>query len=289
MPAGERALVFGDLIDDVIVVPQGPIQPDTDTPSSIRSRPGGSAANSASWMAAEGADVVFVGRCARGDTARHAEALERLGVLARIQPDDDLPTGAIIVVVQGDERTMLTQRGANAALSPDDIDPAGFALVHATGYSILGHEDSFAALVARAHEAGARVSLNAGAVAAIDEIGPDRFREVIAGVDILLCTEAEAHSLTGHADPSEAAVALAARHGAAAVTVGRHGAWVADAAGASLVDAERVDAVDPTGAGDAFTGGFLAAVLRGQSVIAAGRSGVRTAARAVSSVGARPR
>jgi len=51
MPAAERILVFGDVIDDIIVVPSGPIRVDTDTPSAIRSRAGGSAANTAAWLA----------------------------------------------------------------------------------------------------------------------------------------------------------------------------------------------------------------------------------------------
>ena len=79
MPADSRALVFGDLIDDIIVVPSGPIRSDTDTASSIRSQPGGSAANTAAWMAAAGADVTFVGRCAAVDAARHAQLLESAG------------------------------------------------------------------------------------------------------------------------------------------------------------------------------------------------------------------
>jgi len=54
---GTRIVVFGDVIDDIVVVPSGPIRPDTDTPSSIRNSPGGSAANAASWLGSAGAQV----------------------------------------------------------------------------------------------------------------------------------------------------------------------------------------------------------------------------------------
>jgi sugar/nucleoside kinase (ribokinase family) len=80
MPRADRVLVFGDLIDDIIVVPRGPIRSDTDTPSDIRSRAGGSAANTAAWLAQAGADVTFAGRCAQADVARHAALLEAAGV-----------------------------------------------------------------------------------------------------------------------------------------------------------------------------------------------------------------
>ena len=56
-----KVLVVGDVIDDVIVVPHGPIRPDTDTISDIRSSPGGSAGNTASWLGHLGVEVEFVG------------------------------------------------------------------------------------------------------------------------------------------------------------------------------------------------------------------------------------
>jgi sugar/nucleoside kinase (ribokinase family) len=288
MPPADRVLVFGDLIDDVIVVPRGPIRSDTDTPSDIRSRAGGSAANTAAWLARTGADVTFAGRCAQADVARHAALLGAAGVDARITGDPHLPTGTIIVLVDGDVRSMLTERGANAALSPADIGVEGFSLVHATGYSLIGHAEAFRVLVDRVHASGGRVSLNAGAVAAIEEVGVEAFRSVTAGVDILIATTAEAIALTGAASPEAAASALSHRHAVVAVTAGREGAWVAVDGAAQRVDAIRVDAVDPTGAGDAFTSGLLAGLIDGEPAAAAATRGVELAARAVTVVGGRP-
>ncbi len=285
----DRALVFGDLIDDIIVTPRGPIRPDTDTSSTIRSRPGGSAANTTAWMAAAGADVCFVGRCGAVDVDRHAAFLRAAGVDPHIAADTELPTGAIVVIVQGHERTMLTERGANARLSPDDVDVAGCALVHAVGYTLVEHAAAFRALVERAHAAGARVSLNAGSVAAIDELGVDAFAAASAGVDILIATDAEAALLTGLPTADAAAGALARRHGVAAVTLGHDGVQVAARDGlAAHVAAQLVTAIDPTGAGDAFTAGLLAALLRGADPITAATEGAALAAQAVTVVGGRP-
>jgi sugar/nucleoside kinase (ribokinase family) len=61
--------------------------------------------------------------------------------------------------------------------------------------------------------------------------------------------------------------------------------------GAEAIDvpAVRVDAVDPTGAGDAFAAGYLAALLRGEDDAACAAAAARAAAQAVSRPGARPK
>ncbi|MCC6854982.1 MAG: hypothetical protein IT189_02860, partial [Microbacteriaceae bacterium] len=81
--AGQRIVCFGDLIDDVVAVPQGPIRDDTDTEASIRILPGGSAANTAAWLGSLGADVDFVGIVGSADVARHEASLP--GVRAHLR------------------------------------------------------------------------------------------------------------------------------------------------------------------------------------------------------------
>lgn len=282
-------LVFGDLIDDVVVVPRGPIQPDTDTPSAISMRPGGSAANTASWLAATGIRTAFVARCGERDVERHATALRELGVEPRLIADPAAPTGTIVVIVEGEQRSMLTERGANAALSPADIDPAGFDLVHATGYSLPDHPEEFARLVARAHDAGVRVSLTAGSVAAIRALGAGGFRAAARGADIFIANAAEAALLTGCDEPGDAALALREDHEIVVVTAGSRGAVVADGrAPVRVAPVAVAHPVDPTGAGDAFTAGLIAGILAHGEASRAAREATVLAARAVSAVGGRP-
>ena len=73
--SGARVIVVGDVIDDVIVVPQTAIRPDTDTRASITRHPGGSAGNTAAWLGSLGASVDFVGCVGRGDAERHGDVL----------------------------------------------------------------------------------------------------------------------------------------------------------------------------------------------------------------------
>ncbi|MEN9620784.1 MAG: hypothetical protein RL499_977, partial [Actinomycetota bacterium] len=112
-----RVVVVGDVIDDIIVVPRGPIRTDTDTAASITRHPGGSACNTAAWLGWLGARVDLVGRVGTGDADRHASALRASGVDAHLSEDPTLPTGTIVIVVDGETRTMLTDRGANATLA----------------------------------------------------------------------------------------------------------------------------------------------------------------------------
>jgi len=279
-------LVVGDVIDDVIVVPHGPIRPDTDTVSDIRSTPGGSAGNTASWLGHLGVEVEFVGMVAQADVARHSAVFQQYGVVPRLQGHPTLPTGAIVILVEGESRAMLTERGANDSLDYDSIDVAGFAALHLTGYSLFKREDAapVTALIQRARAAGLQVSVDPGSAGFLLDYGVERFLDAIAGATILVPNLEEARVLTGLDDPAKAAAALAARFPVVAVTV--EGAGVIVNGGA--VPAVPVAVVDPTGAGDSFSAGFLSGLLANGDAVAAAKVGVRVAATAVGRMGARP-
>jgi len=289
---GRRILVVGDVIDDVIVVPHGPIRPDTDTVSDIRSTPGGSAGNTAAWLGHLGWAVEFHGMVAAADVARHAAEFERYGVTPRLQGHPTLPTGAIVILVHGDSRSMLTERGANDSVDLDSIDVTGFAALHLTGYSVFTRPDAapVTALIARARAAGLAVSVDPGSAGFLLDYGVERFLSVIEGATVLVPNLEEARVLTGLLEPGEVARALAARVGTVAVTLDRAGAMVAVGAGqATAVPAVAASVVDPTGAGDAFTAGFLATFLTDEDAVAAATVGAQLASIAVSGMGARPR
>ena len=55
--SGGRVLVVGDVMTDIVVLPEGPIVRGSDRRAAIRSRPGGSGANQAVWLAHFGANV----------------------------------------------------------------------------------------------------------------------------------------------------------------------------------------------------------------------------------------
>jgi len=288
-----RVVVFGDVFDDIVVVPRGPIRSDTDTESSIRTRAGGSAANAAAWLGTLGAPVDFVGRVAEADVARHSSALASCGVTPHLIADSELPTGTIVVLVDGDRRSMLTEKGANARLTADAVPDALLdeaAVIHFTGYSLFGpgREDAAARLMERAASRGIQVSVDPGSAGFIADLGVDRFLAAVDGATLLFPNLEEARLLSGLDAPEAVAAALAERFPVVAVTLDTAGAVVATADGVHRVAAEPVTVVDPTGAGDAFAAGFLASWLLSGDAVASASAGARAGALAVGRTGARP-
>jgi len=288
---GDRIICFGDLIDDVVVVPSGPIRVDTDTPSSIRFRAGGSAANTAAWLAELGAAVDYVGVAAAIDVDRHTALLP--GVRSHIGADARLPTGTIVVLVDGESRSMLTERGANATLDPvavTDAMLAEAAVLHLTGHTLLNQAGAagIRQLIDRARSAGVAVSVDPGSAGFVADYGVDAFLAAIAGASILLPSLEEGRLLTGLAAPEEIAAGLAESFELVALTLGVGGVIVGFGDTVEQIFASHATVVDPTGAGDAFSAGFLADWVGSHDPIAAAMAGVLVGARAVETIGGRP-
>jgi sugar/nucleoside kinase (ribokinase family) len=290
---GARVVVFGDVIDDVIATPSGAIRPDTDTPATIERRGGGSAANTATWLASLGTNVDFVGRVGVMDLDRHTRVLREAGVRPMLAGDHTLPTGTIVILVDGDKRSMLTERGANAALDPDSVSDSildGAAALHFTGYSLFGKPEmtGFTRLIKRARSRGVHVSVDAGSAGFMADFGAKRFLGAIAGADLLFPSLDEGRELTGLDDPSAIAQKLAKSFPVVALTLGSAGVIVASKTDFVVVDVVPAATVDPTGAGDAFCAGFLAEWIRSRDPRGAAEAGAKLAARAIGIVGGRP-
>lgn len=291
--APSRIACFGDVIDDVVVIPHGPIRADTDTPSSISFRPGGSAANTAAWLGALGAEVDFFGSVDNADLARHAELLGSVGVDVHLHGQETLPTGTIVVIVAGEQRTMLTERGANARLDPARVTDeflAGTAVLHITGHTLLNDAGAtgVADLISRARSHGVAVSVAPGSAGFVADYGVDAFLGAVAGADIIFPSLEEGRLLTGKGTPELIAGALGDSFGTVVLTLGADGVAVSHEGLAMLVPAVAVPVVDPTGAGDAFCAGYLQEWVRSGDVAEAARAGVAVASRAVAVIGGRP-
>lgn len=291
-----RILVFGDVIDDVIVTPLQPVRSDTDTPARIERRPGGSAANVACWLGALGANVDFVGHVGQEDVDHHEKLFQAAGVSAYLIGHEDLPTGTIIVLLDPEQhsRTMLTERGANMLTGPRDVTDSlleGVDHVHFTGYSIFAGTpaDEFQDLISRAHAAGATTSLDPGSAGFIADHGLEHFLAAASGVDILLPNADEGTALTALIDPAEIVRALSESFPLVALTLGRSGAMGLERGQEPVaIPIMKVEPIDTTGAGDAFSAGFLNSWLRHGDAVGAGSDGVAASARAITVVGGRP-
>lgn len=282
-----RITVVGDVGLDVWCRLTAPLAPGDDTPARITAHPGGAGGNTAAWLADLGVQVDLIARVGDDEAGRTAAAeLTARGVSCRFGVDARHPTCRVVVLIGPDgDRTMVSDRGANAALHPDDIHLTELGRpghLHLSGYVLLDEASRPAGrtALARAAAAGWSTSVDPQTAAGVGAVGAATFLGWVRGVDLLLPNDAELAALGGPA------AALAAAR-AVAVTHGRDGAtWFAGAE-RRQVPVERVDDTDSTGAGDAFNAGLLAAWVRGADPTAALTAGVRAGTRASGADGAR--
>ncbi|MGV9555925.1 carbohydrate kinase family protein [Streptomyces sp. NPDC003522] len=295
---GGALLVVGDVVTDVVARHRGPLAPGTDTTAVVRTLPGGAGANVACWAAHRGcADVRLLGRVGAESAAWHERELVACGVRPLLVVDPEAPTGTVVCLVDtgaAAERTFLTDSGASLRLEPDDWSDVlldGVARLHLSGYLLFSA--SGRALVrtalASARARGVPVSLDPASAGFLAELGADRFLALVRGVDVLLPSRDEACLLTGSADGADAAAELSRRVPLVVAKQGADGALVARG-GAVVARVRAVPATprDTTGAGDAFTGAFLAALLGGAEPAKAAAEGCGAGALAVERVGGRP-
>ncbi|WP_106977025.1 carbohydrate kinase family protein [Streptomyces sp. NRRL S-920] len=291
-------LVVGDVVTDIVARHRTPLAPGTDTAAAIRAVPGGAGANVACWAAHWGCpDVRLLGRVGADSAAWHEAALTRAGVRARLVVDAEAPTGTVICLVDGGagaERTFLTDSGASLRLSPADWSPAlldGVAWLHLSGYLFFAEPSRAAArdALGAARARGVPVSVDPASAGFLGELGAERFLAAVEGAAVLLPSRDEAEALTGLPDPADAAARLSRRFPLVVVTAGAGGAVAArDGEVIGRTSATAAEVRDTTGAGDAFTGAFLASRLAGAGVLRTVEEGCRAGAEAVGRVGGRP-
>jgi sugar/nucleoside kinase (ribokinase family) len=292
-------LVVGDLLYDMISTVER-VAFGTDTFARIETSPGGSGANAAAWLASEGLDVHFVGRVGDDVLGRYlARDLEAAGVTPRLKFDAELPTGKVFVLVDGTgERTMITDRGASEALSPEDLQPFPFTHLHLTAYtfSTTSRRETALGALSLARENGATISADPSATPLLQDLAPESFLRWTGGIDILFPNLGEGAALTGRTDPASIAEALLDHYRAVVLKLGSEGVLYADREGANhrcpaapVPSAGGSEAPNSTGGGDALCAGFLAAWLAGEGAQNALRRGLELAARAIAQPGARPR
>ena len=274
-------LVIGDVIDDIIVVPSGPIRANTDTDSSISQTLGGSASNIACWAAHLGADVTFFGCVNSKDEKRVQEQFAEYKVQSALQLSDQ-PTGSLVVLVEGENRSMLTDRGANMELDITKLVWPFFNTVDyvfISGYTFFGREMlEIKDLIYEAQQGGAMVLIDPGSAGYIKDFGLEKFKEAIYSADVLIPNSEEFELLGTSLSPI-----TIVKKGSAGVDVYAEGILM------KSYEAEQVDAVDPTGAGDAFSGALVASLANGKNLAEAVEIAISTAAKAVTTIGARPK
>ncbi len=258
------AISFGEILIDFI--------PGNEDASYVRN-PGGGPANCAVAMARNGLDVGMYARMGNDDFGRFlTETMNQYGVrlLTPELTDEAVTTMAFVTLYPGGERSFTFARkpGADMLLSKEDIrreDIENTKLVHASSFSMSAGPEAEATVefLKAAHEAGKLVAfdINYRNVVWNDDKNAcaDAVRSILGYVDFLKISDEEVDMIGG---PSNVFNVMK-EYGITAVveTLGSKGARCYFNGEVQDIEGRKAKAVDATGCGDAFWGGFLASLL----------------------------
>ncbi|PKK40115.1 Ribokinase [Clostridiaceae bacterium JG1575] len=245
---------------------------------------GGKGLNQAIALARAGAKVSLAGALGEEEDESVLAFLASEGIETKgVEKIPGTLTGhAIIQLDASGQNSILLYPGANHAISKAHRQRA-LAQGRPGDFLVLQNElNDLEELLEEGFRRGLRVCLNPSPVTSSLEALP------LERLAYLILNEAEGAHLTKKQEPQEILEALAGRcpNGHIVLTLGERGALYAHQKERLSQGAVSVQAVDTTGAGDTFTGYFLAAVSRGDCVPEALKQSAHAAALAVMRPGA---
>jgi ribokinase len=288
-------VVVGSInIDLVALTPHIPAVGETVLGTDFKIHPGGKGANQAVAVARLGYPVRMIGRLGNDEFGLQLRAhLKAAGVeIAGVATSEGTSGVAVILVSQEGENSIVVTPGANAKLTPQDLE-ANLEIIRGAGIVLAQLEIPLETV-----EYLARICSRVGVPLILDpapaqELPPDMFRHI----DWFTPNQTEAafftrdgRTLAEELDPSEVARAIL-RKGNYGVVLkrGSQGAYLATKDGLKEeIRAFPINAIDSTAAGDAFNGGFATGLMLGKSPVESARFAAAAAAISVTRAGAQP-
>ncbi len=283
----DHITVIGSLNKDTVVrVARIPAPGETVLGRDVATYRGGKGANQALAVARLGRPAALVGRVGvDGDGTSYLRALVAEGVdVDGVSVTIDAPTGqAYIFLAEDAENVIAVIPGANGTLSAEDV-AASSDLFERAAVTLAQLEVPLPAVKAAAQLSGGTFVLNP---APAQRLGP----ELLSLIDVLVPNRSELALLVGASEVADVdgVIAQARRvrgPGAIVVTLGPSGAMLVSGDAEVHVEAPRVDAVDTTGAGDAFCAALADGLARDLALEDAVRWAVAAGAFAVTKQGA---
>ena len=290
----KKIVVFGSFVVDLMGRgPHLPVPGETVKSGFFKMGAGGKGFNQGVAAHKSGGDVTMITKLGKDTFAEIAlGTMRELGMdTSRVIQTEEYATGVALIEV--DENS-----GQNAIMViPSACDHITDAEVAALKEVIEGADilltqletnmSSIRGVIDMAYAAGKTIILNTAPVQPVEDA-------LLSKVTIVTPNEVEASILTGVKVVDEQSAAQAAdwffQRGVkkVVITMGGMGAYVADGTRAELTPAFRVNAIDTTGAGDAYNGGFVTALSEGNDIFAAARFAAATAALSVQKMGTTP-
>jgi ribokinase len=261
--------------------------------SGFKLGPGGKGSNQAVAAARAGAHVTFISKIGRDEFGRIARATwQQEGIVDAVSDSDSAPTGAAFIYVNDrtGENAIIVVPGAAMAITPADVEGAAEAIRNAAVFVTQLEQPVDAAL------RGLEIARAAAVVTIFNPAPAEPVPDTLYPLcDFVTPNESEAALLTGVAvaspdDARRAAdVFLRKGVGTALITLGENGVLLHGRTTSLHLPAFNAGpVVETAGAGDAFNGGFAAALARGDTPEAAARFGCAVAGISVTRPGTAP-
>ena len=246
-----RVAVVGSLNYDITVwVPQRPEADETVHGTGCEENAGGKGANQAVAAARLNAEVSMIGCVGADNRGDYLLAqLDAAGVDRTYVSRGNAATGTAVITIDPTDVSIIVIAGANGELGAKDAERAASAIADADVLLLQG-------------EVGVEAARAAAVLAAASStkivFNPAPFNDVAASIlplaDVVIVNRQEAKQLNSFSPPI------------LITTLGADGCDVRIGEEITHVDAPLVEVVDPTGAGDAFNGGFSFAILKGKKI-----------------------
>lgn len=291
---GTGVCILGIFVaDTAYLAPRLPAVGETIAGSGFSVGPGGKGSNQAVAAALAGANVSFISKIGRDTFGELAlKTYEQAGVTPKLTLMDDQPTGAAFIYVNdtNGDNAIIVYPGAAGTISVDDVEAARATIEGASVFVTQLEQPAVAA-----HRA-LDIAWSAGVTTIFNPAPAGVFpSDIYRLCHYIVPNETEAEALVGFPldsldDAKRAADVLLARGaGAAVITLGARGVLFQSPNQSEHVPAVSCGPViDTTGAGDAFVGGFAAALARGADPLKAVCFGCATAGIAVTRRGTAP-
>lgn len=287
----KKIVVVGSCNTDMVVKSDRlPVPGETVLGGAFMMNPGGKGANQAVAIARMGGNVTFISKT--GNDLFGRQSVEMYGdeniVTDYIFSDQHLPSGvALIMVDRNGENCIVVASGANGSLSPKDIEKARNVIENAD-ILLMQLEvpmDTVEYAAKLAHEKGIKVVLNPAPAAFLSN-------ELLKCLYAVIPNKTEAEMLSGikvsDLETAKQAADIIAAKGVdvVVITLGSKGSLIKEGDRYFSIEADKVEAVDTTAAGDTFCGAFCVGISEGLSIEDAVRMANTAAALTVTREGA---
>lgn len=279
--------------DTAYLAKRMPMIGETLTGSGFSVGPGGKGSNQAVAVARAGGEVHFISKIGNDTFGNLAlDTYREVGVTPELTVMDDLATGAAFIFVNDTtgENAIIVYPGAAGSITVEDVEAKRAVIESAKVFVTQLEQPADAAL------RGLRIAREAGVQTVFNPAPAEPFPdEIFSMCDFIAPNETEAGALVDFPisnidDARRAGELLIDRGvGTALITLGEKGVYVhSDSQSAHVPAICNAPVIDTTGAGDAFVGGFSAALSSGKDVIEAVRFGCATAGISVTRRGTAP-